>query len=598
MGGTRASRTKSVRCRVVGREGSGGTSRGKRRARTVRGGSRSHGNAGDRQSRERLGSLGGARVGVRQGGGHVAPRCRSGTGPSGDGRGAPAPVRDGNEAHARGSRRPGRGAQPVGAGRPRGARRRQAAAVRGRDRPPPPEGRARGGWGGLVRPAALALVAALGSAGPLLRAAETPLEAGDVLTLDEAVSLALQHNRKLAVATLAVERAERTLEASKTRKLPTIEVQAIAGSTLNPVRVTFPGGAFGTYPGIGPVPAVDTVVEAPPTLTGNVSAIVSQPLTQLHQIGLGTKMSELSRDVEQEKLREERAGVVAETRRLYYGLLQTESALRAAEEQVKVFREVDRVVGEQVAQEVALKSDGLEVKAQLASQEYKAASLRNDLLTGKEQLNHLLGRDLAQPFTLEAPRETPPEEVDLAMALARAAQSRPELAQARLAVEQAETDRRLKKAESIPELSLAVSYTSYVNIDLLPRNIAIAGLQLKWKPFDWNRRGKERAEKELGVAQARAGAQDAEGQVRIEVAERHRRLQDARLLVEASRLSREASQEKLRTTTNRYKEQAALLQTLLSAQASASEAQARYDQALMSFWTARADLQKAIGEEQ
>jgi len=422
-------------------------------------------------------------------------------------------------------------------------------------------------------------------------------DAPEVLTLEDAVSLALQHNRRVAVAALEVQRAERSLEAQKTRKLPTFDVQAIAGGTLTPVRITFPGGSFGTFPAIGPIPATDTIVETPQTVSGSVSASVAQPLTQLHQIGLGTKMSRLARDVQQEKLRGERAEVTAETRRLYYALLHTESALAAAEEQVKTYREVDRVVSGQVAQEVALRSDGLDVKAQLASQAYKAASLRSELQSGKEQMNHLLGRDLDHPFSLVAPADTPETEVDLEAALARAAAARPELAEARLAVEQADTDRRLKKAESIPEVSLAVSYTSYVNIDLLPRNVAIAGLQLKWKPFDWSRRGKERAEKELQLEQARTSARDAESQVRLDVAQRYRKVQDARLLLDASRIFRDAAQEKLRTTTNRYQEQSALLQGLLSAQAGMSEAQAQYDQALTSFWAAKADFQKAIGEE-
>ena len=46
----------------------------------------------------------------------------------------------------------------------------------------------------------------------------------------------------------------------------------------------------------------------------------------------------------------------------------------------------------------------------------------------------------------------------------------------------------LKKAELIPEVSLAVTYDSFFNVDLLPRNLAQVGLQLKWEPFDWGRR--------------------------------------------------------------------------------------------------------------
>jgi outer membrane protein TolC len=325
---------------------------------------------------------------------------------------------------------------------------------------------------------------------------------------------------------------------------------------------------------------------------------VAQPLTQLHKIGLNVRLGELSRDLGREKLREERAAVVAEVRRLYYGLVQADGAVRAKREEVRVYRELDRVVGEQMAVEAALRADGLSVKAKLATAEYELAGVAGDLATGKERLNQLLGRELERDFALAPVAEAATFELDLRSALARALERRPDLAQARLAVDQADTDRRLKKAELIPELSLALTYYSFLNVDLLPRNIAQLGVQLKWEPFDWGRRGKERAEKTIRVEQAKSGQKDVEDRVRIEVAQGFRELQEARLLVEAERLGREAAREKLRVVEERHRADASLLKDVLEAQAALSAAHARYDRALSTFWTAKADFQKAIGEEQ
>jgi outer membrane protein TolC len=434
----------------------------------------------------------------------------------------------------------------------------------------------------------------LAASASALAAAETT----DVLTLDQAVALALKQNRNVGVAAQQVDRAEQKVGAARARRLPSMQLEALAGTLLTPVRVAFPEGAFGSYPGTGPIPSADTIVEVPRSVSGNINATIAQPLTQLHRIGLNTKMSELSRDIERERLREQRATVANEVRRLYYQLLQTESVLQAKEEQVRLYHELDRLVGERVAIEVALRSDGLDVKARLAVEEYGLSALRGDLATAREQMNYLLGRDLAQEFTVAAVPEVTAEEVDLPAAMARALERRPDLAQARLAVEQAETDVRLKKAERIPDVSLALTYTSYVNVDLLPRNIAQLGVQVKWEPFDWGRRGKERAEKTIQADQARLTLREAQEGARLEVSQRFRKLQEARLLIEAHRLSREASQEKLRVLTVRHRQQSALLKDVLEAQAATSEAHAQYDRALMTFWTARADFQKALGEEQ
>jgi outer membrane protein TolC len=424
--------------------------------------------------------------------------------------------------------------------------------------------------------------------------AETP---GEPLTVEQAVALALQNNRRIAVAALGVDRAEQRVAAARTNRLPSLSVQALAGTTLDTVSMTFPAGAFGRYPGIGPIPSSDALVQSPRAVSGTVDATLAQPLTQLFRIGLGTRLSEIGRDIEKEKLRQERSAIAGDVRRRYYGLLQAESAVVAAETRVRVYRELTRVVGEQVKIEAALRGDGLEVRSRLASEEQQFVQLRNDLADGREQLNFLLGRELDHDVTLVAVPEASEDEAELSSAVARAVRERPDLAQARLQVEQADTDRRMKKAEAIPDLSLAVTYLTFVNVDLLPRNVAQAGLQLKWEPFDWGRRGKQTAEKALQVVQARRALQEAEARARLEVGHAFRKLEEARMLVAAARLGHEAAQERLRVTATRQRVDAALIKDVLESQASESAANVQYERALSTFWTAKADFRSALGEE-
>ena len=439
-------------------------------------------------------------------------------------------------------------------------------------------------------------VAFLLAAFPTLGSGQEPPPGVEVLTLDQAVALALKSNRSIRSAALQVERSEEKVGAAKAQRMPALSLQALAGRVVTPIRLTFPEGAFGDFPATGPIPAQDTVVEAPRATSAFVMATLAQPLSQLYKIGLGVRVNELTRAIDRERLRAERAAVVSDVKRLYYALVQNQSAFQAAEDQVWTYKELERVVGEYVAREAALPSDHLDVKAQLAAQQYKALSLKNALATQKEQMNDLLGRELTHDFTLTAIPEPSAEEVDLQVAVGRALDRRPDLKQARLQVDQADADRRLKKAEYIPDLSLAFTYLTFTNVQLLPRNVAQVGLQLKWQPFDFGR-GKELAEKTLQLEQARLGVRSAEYQVRIDVANRFRKLQEARLLVEANRLARESAQEKLRVATEKYKAEAALLKDTLQAQAALSEANAQYDQALLSFWTARADLDRALGED-
>src|SRR4029450_3459353 len=142
---------------------------------------------------------------------------------------------------------------------------------------------------------------------------------------------------------------------------------------------------------------------------------------------------------------------------------------------------------------------------------------QNTVASQKEQLNQLLGRDVRSDFVVEPVSTLSISEIDLNAARARALESRPDVREARLKVEQADLDRRAKKAERIPDLSVAVSYSSYFNIDVMPTNLAAAGLQLKWEPFDWGRKGRELASKTHTVDQARLALRDAEDKAVVDV---------------------------------------------------------------------------------
>lgn len=420
--------------------------------------------------------------------------------------------------------------------------------------------------------------------------------ADEVLTLEDAVALAVQNNRAIQNAALQVESDEENVGAARTRRLPSIDLQVRAAQLVAPVSMEFPAGAFGDYPGIGPIPSVDTRIESATEPAGYVSTTVAQPLSQLHRIGLGVKMRELSRDADREKLRSAKQSVAGNVKRLYYSLLQTESALEASREQLNLYRELDRVVVQYVSEETALRSEGIDVKARLAAEEYQSLSLENSLASQKEQLNDLMGRDIRTRFSVVEPLEPTAIEMDLDAAQARALSQRAEIREARLQVELADTDRRYKKAELIPDVGLAFVYTSFVNVQLLPQNVAMLGLELKWEPFDWGRKSKELAAKTRSFDQAKNAARDSETRVLMEVAANFRKLQEARALLAVRALSRDSASEKMRVTLNLHREQSALLKDVLQAQATQADANAEYQQALMSLWTARAEFEKSLGE--
>jgi outer membrane protein TolC len=101
--------------------------------------------------------------------------------------------------------------------------------------------------------------------------------------------------------------------------------------------------------------------------------------------------------------------------------------------------------------------------------------------------------------------------------------------------QQADYERRIAKADYIPDVSLSVRYLGFYNYEVLPRHVAVAGLFVNWEPFDWGRRRNKVAERARAVDQARSAAQQARSQIAIEVGAKYRGWSEAALLVPAAR---------------------------------------------------------------
>lgn len=432
--------------------------------------------------------------------------------------------------------------------------------------------------------------------GPV-RGQEKGLPSAPLLTLDQAVKLALDHNRQILNARLEVEKSARQIEASRRHFFPAIDFKLTESYLLTPSDYVFKQGVFGTYAGTGPIPAEDTKISSSKGWNTFLSTTIAQPLSQLYRLGLGVDSLKLGQSIAQEKLRAQRHSVVTEVKRHYYGIIQAQNALKAMEELIGAQRELERIINDQADRRVVLESDLLETKARLAKAEYEALAIRNTLSLGRQQLNGLLGRDLDKEFMVNPVPPPVDLHVEVMAAKARAAEQRPEVKEARLKRRQAENEIRIKKAEYLPDLSLVFNYLTPFDSDFLPKNVATIGLQLSWDIFDWGRKNQELAERNRTLDQARNEVEETEKAITLEVQNRFNKLREAELLIKATRLAKEAGQEKLRTTLNRFRVQAALLQEVLQVQAALAEAVHQHQNAMISFWTARAELEKAIGDQ-
>jgi outer membrane protein TolC len=417
------------------------------------------------------------------------------------------------------------------------------------------------------------------------------------LSLREAIELGLAHNRTIANTAMQIEKTDHDIADARSRRLPTFTIEAQASQLLRPVDVTFNRGAFGTVPDVGPIPFQDATIRTPATLNFVFNAQASQPLTPLFKINLNVQLTEAAHEYNREQLRDARLAVADEIRRLYFSIAQSRSAIDANDHTLALLQELDRAVGRRLTQKVALKVDAMNVQSKLAQAELDRLSLEQTMTSQKEQLNQLIGRDLRTPFDVLDLPEVTIAEIALETAQTRALDARPDIRQARVKLQQAELGRRVARTDYLPDAQLSVSYLSPLTIEGAPHQIASAALQVKWEPFDWGRKGRAVVNKDLEIRQAQNSVRETEERALLEINGQFRRLELARAQVRAARITQDAGRERARITVAQYETQAALFSDVLQAESSLADLDKQYRQALAGFWTARADFERALGEE-
>jgi outer membrane protein TolC len=418
-----------------------------------------------------------------------------------------------------------------------------------------------------------------------------------VLTLDEALLLAKSNNRDLKQFGLDVGKQREALSEAKTYFYPRFDTSVLAAELLAPLDFTIQKGQFGTFPGTGPIPGSNTDLHTPARPIAIASVSATQPLTQLIRIHLSIASQRLKVDAAQLSFDQREQKLADDVRQSYYQVLQEQIQDESQHAVVKYLEELLQLTDRRFSQHAALEADRLSVKAEVAKANYQLTTIEDKLADSKEVLNHLLGRSVQTEFSVEPVPATLPEQEDLSAARATALEHRPEIKLASNRMHQAELETKSEKTHYIPDIAIQASYLSTTNIYFLPQNIGSVGALFTWQPWDWGEKRHKVREAALTEKQAGLSAEDTREQILLDVDSNFRRLREARAHLAVAEALRDAETEKMRNQKEAYSQQSILLSDLLKQQSSLADAESQYRQAVLAYWSARADFQKTLGEE-
>jgi outer membrane protein TolC len=427
--------------------------------------------------------------------------------------------------------------------------------------------------------------------------AKAQTSGGAVLTLEEALLFARSNNRDLKQYGLDVGKQREALGEAKTHSYPWLDTSVLAAQLLTPLDFTIKKGQLGTFSGTGPIPGSDTNLHTPARPIAVASVTLTQPLTQLIRIHLSIAGQRLKVDAAQLSLNEREQKLSDDVRQSYYQVLQSQIQYESQQSIVKYLEELLQLTDRRVSQQTALKADRLSVKAEVAKAAYELTTIEDTLADRKETLNHLLGRSLQTEFSVEPVPATLPAQEGLSAAKAIALEHRPEMKLASNRVRQAELATKTEKTHYIPDISIQASYLSPANVNFLPQNIGTVGALLTWQPWDWGEKRHKVQQAALAEQQAGLSVEDTREQILLDVNSNFRHLREARAHLAVTEALRDAETEKMRNQKESYSQQSILLSDLLKQQSSLADAESQYHQAVLAYWSARADFQKTLGEE-
>ncbi|HEY9772395.1 MAG TPA: TolC family protein [Planktothrix sp.] len=393
------------------------------------------------------------------------------------------------------------------------------------------------------------------------------------LPLKGAIEIATDNNRDLKEAQLEVSRFKWDILAAESQRLPNVRfIGYLADNTVNSLLVPARPDAF-------------------------LMLTAMLPVTQQYRYGLEARVGRLQRFIAAERFRQRLDETRSEVKTAYYKVVLDQSLLADVRENIKYLAELQATVANEVRLGNSLKVDEMQVAAKLATAKVEETKATNTDKIDCEKLNHLLGRNLDTPISLET--IPPPDDLEMnpKQAEQKALSMRAEVRIADARIRQASAEKKVIWAQYIPNVSVGVFYAALpgFNNSIVPKQVLAPGIFINWNAFDWGRKAFLSAARSNVERSAKLQQQQTYDQVLIDLHTQINKLNESRQMARAAELERTAAREEMRVSINRYKFTQSRLSDVLEAEKSLSQANNSYHQALISFWEARAEFERAVG---
>jgi outer membrane protein len=407
-------------------------------------------------------------------------------------------------------------------------------------------------------------------------------QGGEMLTLQEAVALALKNNRAVQISARSVDKTRNALREARSNANFTIQGNA-------------------TYTRFDRV--AETRFGPQPVRIGNLENRTARiTLTQVVDISgiirTAIRAANLTLTVSELEFERTRNDTILQVVQAYQGVARADEFVRVAEEALRNAQERLRIIRAQVDAGVAAQFDLLRAETAVAQAEQAVLNARNQRELAAAALNNLLGRDLSTPVQVAKPERLPELQLPPLETLTQQAfQNRPELIAAQRGVELAQTGIEAARRSLLPNIVLTGQADFNFNTSPFnPRRETYTGVAVLSVPI-WDggtaRAREAQARDDLEIAQLRL--KQAQESIALEVRQAYLNLQDAQKRLEVARKGLEQATEALRLARVRFEAGVSPQLEISDAELAFTQAQTNLVNAQFDYLDAYAALLRAIG---
>ncbi len=414
-------------------------------------------------------------------------------------------------------------------------------------------------------------------------------QAPEQLTLQQALSLALQHSPDVAAAERRLEAARALVGEAEAGFYPKINVSEQYTDTNNPV------GAFMSVLNQRRF-SFDVDFNHPrPTENFNTRLSLTQPLFSGGRTVIARRIARTTVERSADDLRRVHHDLMFEVTQAYFVVLQ-------AQELVTVQREAVAQVEAQLALAKARFGAGTAVRSDVLSVDVRLAEVREELIKAQNRLalsqaafNAILGVELERPFVLSPESRVDALEARLEEVRKAALERRPEVARLRKERVIGEERLRLARAEYLPTLNVVAAYDlDSQNFSRLEDSWQV-GVALHLNLFDGFATAAKVHQARHNLEEIKALERRLELDIQLEAKEAFLSVQEARDRIRVAAKSVQQAEESLRIIETRYRGEIALVTEVIDAQVALTGARTRLVTARFAEQIALARLRRAIG---